>query len=146
LSWNPSSNEEDTIGARWHDDVNLEVLVGWHVFAYLCTLLGYSTDVFQTSMDDGDPHDVDMESKGSGALYIYDDALVNTYLQVGEVPIGLTPKEKDCVVHKAKRFKWEGNSLPQMWVDGQVKDVPCPKQCESIVKHVHEELGHFGVQ
>ncbi len=61
MSWNPSSNEEDTIGARWHDDVNLEVLIGWHVFAYLCTLLGYSTDVFQTSMDDGDPHDVDME-------------------------------------------------------------------------------------
>jgi hypothetical protein len=32
--------------------------------AYLCTLLGCSGDVLQTSVDDGDPHDVDMESKG----------------------------------------------------------------------------------
>jgi hypothetical protein len=61
-------------------------------------------------MDDGDPHDVDMESEGSGALDVYDDAHVIAYLQIREVPIGLTPKERDCVVHKAKRFKWEGNS------------------------------------
>ncbi len=27
-------------------------------------------------MDDGEPHDVDMESDGNGALDIYDDALV----------------------------------------------------------------------
>jgi hypothetical protein len=49
-------------------------------------------------------------------------------------------------VHKAKQFKWEGNSFLQMWVDGQLKVVPCPKQCESLVKHVHDELNHFGVQ
>jgi hypothetical protein len=52
-------------------------------------------------MDDGDPHDVDMELEGNGALHIYDEARVIAYLQVGEVPIGLTPKERDYVVHKA---------------------------------------------
>ncbi len=26
LSWNPSSNKEDTTGARWHGDVDLEVV------------------------------------------------------------------------------------------------------------------------
>jgi hypothetical protein len=31
-------------------------------------------------MDDGDPHDVDMELEGDGALDIYDDAPVITYL------------------------------------------------------------------
>jgi hypothetical protein len=56
-------------------------------------------------MDDGDPHDVDMELKGNGALDIYDDAPVITYLQANEVSIGLTPKENDYVVHRAKRFK-----------------------------------------
>jgi hypothetical protein len=61
LSWNPSSNEEDTTRASWHGDVDLEVIPGWHAFAYLCTLLGCSKDVPQTSADDGDPHDVDME-------------------------------------------------------------------------------------
>ncbi len=52
-------------------------------------------------MDDGDPHDVHMELEGNGALDIYDDALVIAYLQVGEILIGLTPKETVCVVHRA---------------------------------------------
>jgi hypothetical protein len=57
--------------------------------------LGCYGDVFRIDVDDGDPHDVDMESEGNGALDIYDDALVIAYLQVGEIPIGLTPKERD---------------------------------------------------
>jgi hypothetical protein len=111
LSRNQSSNKEGTIGVHWHGDVDLEVVLGWHSFTYLCTLLGCYGDVLRIDVDDGDPHDVDMESEGNGALDIYDDALVIAYLQVGEVPIGLTPKERDHVVHRAKRFKWEGNSF-----------------------------------
>jgi hypothetical protein len=45
LSWNPSSNEEDTIGVHWHGDVDLEAIPRWHAFAYLCTLLGCYGDV-----------------------------------------------------------------------------------------------------
>jgi len=114
LSQNPSSNKENTTGALWHDDVDLETIPEWHASAYLCTLLGCFGDLPQTSVNDGDPHDVDMESKGNGALDIYDDALIITYLQASEIPIGLTPKERDCVVHKAKQFKWEGNSF--LWM------------------------------
>jgi hypothetical protein len=54
-------------------------------------------------MDDGGPHDVDMELEGNGPLDIYDH-----------------------VVHRAKKFKWEGNSFLRMWANGQVKVVPCP--------------------
>ncbi len=60
-------------------------------------------------MDDGDPHDVDMELEGNGALDIHDDAPVIAYLQASEVSIRLTPKENEYVVHKAKWFKWEGS-------------------------------------
>ncbi len=80
LNQNPSSNKEDTIGACWHGDVNLEAIPRWHVSTYLCTLLGCYGDVPHTSMDDGDPHDVDMELEGDGALDIYDDAPIITYL------------------------------------------------------------------
>ncbi len=58
LIWNPSSNKEDTIGACWHGDVDLEVILRWHASAYLCTLLGCFRDVPHISVDDGDPHDV----------------------------------------------------------------------------------------
>jgi hypothetical protein len=76
-------------------------------------------------VDGGDSVDVDMELEGNGALNIYDDALVMTYLQVGEFLIGLLPKAKDCIVHRAKWFKWEGNSLLWVWANGQVKVVLC---------------------
>jgi hypothetical protein len=80
--------------------------------------LGCFRDVPQINVNDGDPHDVDMEWEGNGALDIYDGALVIAYLQISEVPIGLTPKERDYVVHKAKWFKWEGNSFLWMWANG----------------------------
>ncbi len=95
--------------ACWHGDVDLEVVPRWHASAYLCTLLGCFGDVPHTSVDDGDPHDVDMELEGNGALNIYDDALVIAYLQASEVLIGLTPKERDHIVPRAKQFKWEGS-------------------------------------
>jgi hypothetical protein len=97
-------------------------------------------------VDDGDPDDAVMESRGNGALDIYDDALVIAYLQACEVLIGLTHKERDYVVHRAKQFKLEGNSFLRMKANGQVKVVSCPTQCESLVKHVHEELSQFGVR
>jgi hypothetical protein len=146
LSQNPSSNEEYTTGAHWQGDVDLKTVLGWHAFAYLCNLLGCFGDVPQTNVDDGDPHDVDMEFQCNGALDIYEDAPIIAYLQVDEVLIRITPKERDRVVHRAKWFKWEGNSFLRMWAYGQVKVVFCPKQCESLARHVHEELGHFGVQ
>jgi hypothetical protein len=98
--------------------VDLETVLGWHVFTYLCTLLGCFGDVPPINVDDGDSHDVDMESKGNGALSICDDAPIIAYLQVREVLIGLRSKEKDNVEHRAKWFKWEHNSFLQMCTNG----------------------------
>ncbi len=76
-------------------------------------LIGVFWGVPQISVDD-----VDMELEGNGALDIYDDAPIIAYLQVGEKSIGLTPKGRDHVVKRAKQFKWENNSLLQMWANG----------------------------
>jgi hypothetical protein len=78
-------------------------------------------------------------------LNIYDDAPIIAYLQVGEFLIGLTPKERDYVVHRPKWFKWEGNSLLWTWANGEVKVMFHPKQCESLVRYAREKLGHLGV-
>jgi hypothetical protein len=67
----------------------------------------------------GDSHEVDMESKSKRALDIHEDALVIAYLQIDEVLVELTPLEEcDCVMHKAKWLRWEGNSLLRVWIDG----------------------------
>jgi hypothetical protein len=61
--------------------VDLETIPRGHASTYLCTLLGCFGDVLHTSVDDGDPHDVDTKLEGNGALDIYDDALIIAYLQ-----------------------------------------------------------------
>jgi len=122
LSQNPSASEVDTTSARWHEEVDLEALPGWHAFAYLC-----SWDGSQGNTGSGNSHSDYDEPEGNGTLDIHLDSSTMAYLQTSEVLMGLTPKEQDWVVHKVKWFGWEGNSLLQMWIDGQVHVVPCPE-------------------
>ncbi len=51
--------------------------------------------LLQINKGNEDPHDVNIELEGNGALYIHEDAHVITYLQASEVSIGCTPKECD---------------------------------------------------
>jgi hypothetical protein len=76
--------------------------------------LGCSEDAPYIDINIEDSHTVDTELEGDGALNIHDDLhlLLHIYKQV--VSIILTPKEWDCVVHKAKWFKCESNSF--LWV------------------------------
>jgi len=57
-------------------------------------MLGHFGDVPHSGMDNGDSHDdQDIELEGNGALDIHEDAPIIAYLQVGEILVGLTPKE-----------------------------------------------------
>jgi hypothetical protein len=47
------------------------------------------------NMGNENSHVVDIESKGNHILNIHEDAIVIIYLQVGEIPIILIPKECD---------------------------------------------------
>ncbi len=80
LNQNPSSNEEDTIGARCHGKVDLEAIPRWHASVYVCTLLGYSKDVPQGNMGGGNSHNDDGEVEGNGALDIHLDLPIMAYL------------------------------------------------------------------
>jgi hypothetical protein len=55
-------------------------------------------------MGDRNSENDDDESKGNNALDILLDLPVMAYLQVGEVLMGLTPKEWDRIIHKVKCF------------------------------------------
>jgi len=59
--------------------------------------------------------------------------------------VGLTFKKKDQVFQRAKIYHKEGQYLIKIWQNEHVHVVPHPKVWKSLVKHVHEELGHFGV-
>jgi len=68
-------------------------------------MLGHSRYVPHNNMGNGESQYEDIEFKGNGALDIHEDAFVITYLQVGEVSIGLTPKKRNYVMHRAKWFR-----------------------------------------
>jgi hypothetical protein len=97
--------------------VDLEVIPKWHFFAY-CTLLGCLKDVPQARLGNEDSQEEDIEPKGNDVLDIHDDSPIIAYLQAGEIPIKLAIKKQDQVVHKAKQFKWESDSLLRMWIYG----------------------------
>jgi len=40
---------------------------------------------------------------------------------------------------------WRGHIL-RVWEDGRVWIIPHPAQRGHIVRHAHEELGHFGIK
>jgi hypothetical protein len=110
---------------QYHDGMPL------HTYVLYWGILG--TYVPQINMGNGDSHEVDVELENEGALDIHEDALVITYLQGGEILIGLTPKEHDRVVHRANQFRWEANCPLWVWIDGQVWVVFHLKECEGFV-------------
>jgi len=93
LSWNPSSSEKDTIGAKRHGEVDLEAIPRWHAFTYMCILLRCFGDVPQGNTSNENSHSDNDEPEGNGALDIHLGLFVIAYLHVGQVPMGLTPKE-----------------------------------------------------
>jgi hypothetical protein len=80
LSRNPSSSEEDTTSARWHGEVDLKAILGWHAFANMCILLGCFRDVPHGNMSSGNSHSNDDELEGNDALNIHLDLLIMAYL------------------------------------------------------------------
>ncbi len=120
LTQNPSSNKKDPNGVHWYGDVDLEVVLSWHVFAYLCILLGCFGNAPHSNMGNKDSCYANIKPKGDGALNILDDALLlHTYKQLIEVSIGLTHKEHDWVVHGEKNSN--GNAIP-FYKCGQLMD------------------------
>jgi hypothetical protein len=78
-------------------------LIMYHVGCY--------GDIPYNNMGNKDSHDLDIELESDGVLDIYEDVPIIAYLQTCEILVGLTPKECDWVVHRAKWFKWGRNSL-----------------------------------
>jgi hypothetical protein len=55
---------------------------------------------------------------------IYSDVLVIEYLCSGTLARTIGAKERDQILQRAKRFKWEGSHMLTLWKDGRVRLVP----------------------
>ena len=146
LSRNPCEDETDDTGARWHGETDEEVVPGWHASAYLCLMASSGVeDPDSTSTVTKDAFLVDGEDQ-DGSHDIYMDERVLEYLQTGQVTSTVDARERDRILQRARRFCWEKSQLLRVWGDGKVRLVPEPSRRASLVRHAHEELGHFGVK
>jgi hypothetical protein len=143
FSHNPISSQADATGARWHVEEGEDSLPGWHCSAFLCLLAlnGDTTGEATVATVDAD----DGEEFG-GAKDIFEDVDVMKYLKDGEVKVTWSTKERDRVLPRAKRFVWERSHLLRLWPDGTKKVVPAPEERMKLIKHAHEDLGHFGMR
>jgi hypothetical protein len=72
----------------------------------------------------GTSRNLEIKFDGITSMDIFGDAQMLTYLQIRELDVGLTFKEKDQVLQKAKRYHWKGQHLFTIWQDGHVQVVP----------------------
>jgi hypothetical protein len=148
LSQNPCTSHEDDIGARWHGEVDEEMVPSWHASAFLCLLgvdsnmEGHVTSYFSQRVDGQSSN----PKVGDGSTDVHDDTLVLEFLRTSMVLGMMSAKERDRVLQRVKRYRLDGTHILRVWEDGKVRIVPHPAQRGRIVRHAHEELGHFGVK
>jgi hypothetical protein len=143
LSCNPIPSQADAIGATWHVENGEDLLPGWHCFAFLCLLAMHGDTTGEATVA---TVDADGGEESRGAKDIFDDEDVMLYLKAGETKAIWSCKEKYQVLQRAKRFVWERTHLQRLWLDGTKKVVPTPDDRVKLIKHAHEDLGHFGVR
>jgi hypothetical protein len=123
----------------------------WHALTFLCLLgvdynmEGHVTSYFSQRVD-GQSSDLKVGDGSTDHHDVHDDTLVLEFLRTSMVPCMVSAKERDHVLQRAKRYWLEGTHILQVWEDGRVRIVPHPTQRGCIVRHAHEELGHFGVK
>ncbi|OAE35993.1 hypothetical protein AXG93_93s1320 [Marchantia polymorpha subsp. ruderalis] len=151
LSRNPCTSQQDDTGARWHGEVDEEMMPGWHASDFLCLLRGDSsredhlTSYFSQRMDDkSSDHEVDNDA--TDQRDIHDDALVLEFLRTSMVPCIVGVNERDRILQRTKRYRLEGAHVLRMWEDSVIRLVLLPAQRARIVRHAHEELEHFEVK
>jgi hypothetical protein len=103
LSWNPCTGQEDNTGARWHGEVDEEMVLGWHASAFLCLLgVDFSMEDHMTSYFnqrvDGQSSDPEVGDGSIGHHDVHDDTLVLEFLRTSMVSGMVSAKERDRVL------------------------------------------------
>jgi hypothetical protein len=131
LSRNPCTSQEDDTGAKWHGEVDEEMVPGWHALAFLC-LLGVDSNMeghvtfYSSQRVDGQSSDPEIGDGSIGHHDVHDDTLVLEFLRTIMVPGMVSAKEKDYVLQRARRYWLEGTHILRVWEDGRVRIVPHP--------------------
>jgi hypothetical protein len=116
FSWNSCISHEDDTGARWHGEVDEEMVLGWHVSKFLC-LLGVDSNMeghvtsYSSQRVDGQSSDLEVGDGSTGHHDVHDDTLVLKFLWTSMVSNMVSAKERDCVLQRTRRYRLEGTHI-----------------------------------
>ncbi len=102
LSQNPCTSQEDNTGARWHGEVDEEMVLGWHASTFLCLLgVDFSMEGHMTSYSNQRANGQSSDPKvGDGSTShhdVHDDTLALEFLRTSMVPGMVCAKERNRV-------------------------------------------------
>jgi hypothetical protein len=100
--------------------------------------------VYQQQTETRDADAADRYQRGyAGHADVWLDSPVMEYLKKGSIADD-TPAHKEIrIMHRSKAYTWHADRLYRIVVD-QKLEVLAPHKRESIIKHAHEQHGHFG--
>ncbi len=116
LNQNPCTSQEDNIGARWHDEVDEEMVPSWHASTFLC-LLGVDSSMeghvtsYSSQRVDGQFSGPKVGDGSTGHHDVHDDTLVLEFLQTSMVPGMVSAKERNRVLEQVRRYRLEGTHI-----------------------------------
>ena len=82
----------------------------------------------------------------AGHADVWHDGPVMNLLRTGMKPEGITARELDRVVKRARSYTWQGDTLYRRLLDGTHKVCPIPEQRPDIVRTQHQATGHYGAR
>ncbi len=129
LNRNPCTSQEDDTRARWHGEVDEEMVPSWHASTFMCSLgvdsimEGHMTS-YSNQRVDGQSSYPEVKDGNTNHHDVHNDTLVLEFLWTNMVPYMVNAKERDYVLQRAKRYQLEDTHILQMWEDGRVRIVP----------------------
>jgi RNase H-like domain found in reverse transcriptase/Reverse transcriptase (RNA-dependent DNA polymerase)/Integrase zinc binding domain/Integrase core domain len=142
LSRGPDPSRVDVTGARYHNQVDTMeegTEKEWEGDGVAAGLVAW--DVFYGEVIETE----DQREQQEVYPDIWNDVMVIKVLQGGTME-GLTHHQKDRIQHRMRNFQWKDGHLWRKGEEGQLRVVPRPEHREDLIRQIHEELGHFGVE
>jgi hypothetical protein len=103
LNRNPCTSQEDNTGARWHGEVDEEMVLGCHASAFLCLLVvdssmeGHMTS-YSSQRVNGQSSDPEVGDGSTSHHDVHDDTLVLEFLRTSMVSGMVSAKERNHVL------------------------------------------------
>ena len=85
-------------------------------------------------------------AKAGSATEPWTDQGLLSLLQTGHLPQGLSEVEVRRVRQRAQRYRWQGQQLYVLGLDGRARIVPRPAERGELILKMHEQSGHWGVK